>query len=158
MRGTAAQWFGPFYERAPKFLSLAILPSQYASGRACPSPPLPRRSDGGRGPLTEQRAAERAWQLPCPSSPALLPACPGTRSPEREAEGGPVHLCLSERAPSAQCSSGPGDRLVPSGDRSIHAAGPSVPREFVPVFSLELPKAGTLLPFLQIGKLRHKND
>lgn len=40
MRGPTEQLFGPFYEGAPEFLSLAILPSQYASGRAWPSPPL----------------------------------------------------------------------------------------------------------------------
>lgn len=39
----------------------------------------------------------------------------------------------------------------------MHAVGSSVLRDFLSVFSFELPKAGIFLPFLQIGKLRHKN-
>lgn len=48
--------------------------------------------------------------------------------------------------------------LVPIGDGSVHTAGSSVPRDFfLPVFSPELPKAGTFLPFFAYKEAEAQN-
>lgn len=147
IRHKAVQWFQALtrWPQVPPW----PLPSQHALG--CANACLPPATAGGlmeRRPLSEQRAAEKAW--PClPWLFSLLGSTRGARG-GRQSE---VHTPACLNVFLFLCVLGP--RVV-TGVSTPTAAGSRPPKDFSPVSSLGPHEAGAFLPFIQRGNLKCK--